>query len=605
MKALQIKTAFLLGAGLGMRLRPLTQACPKPLLPLGRRPIITYGMDHLLTVGVQRFIVNTHHCSDVYRQAFPDGQWRGIPILFRHEPVLLDTAGGLKNIEDLLTDDERLLVYNADVMTDLPLKPLLEAHASHRLEVTLVLRSEGPLLNVNLDEKGEICDMRQFLKRPGVKSCLFAGIYVVEKRFLRRLAAGKIESVVPVFVRMIEETPGSVGCVLIDSGGWHDIGSLEEYQRMVNAPPAETSEKHPSVVPEKIQPRPEDNEEAKSFVTIADAAVREYVCHVLNLPETAITEIVSLAKGGSDRAFRRIRFSDAPSMIFMHYNPGREENRLYAAIAGFLRELDLAVPKIFHHDPQQCLLLMEDLGDADLWSLRQSAWSLRRDYYKKALGMIHKLHIFPLENLSRRSLTLMPGFGPELYRWERDYFFENLVCGVCGIEPGPQDAAALESELVALANRLQLVGTSLVHRDFQSQNIMISRGEPALIDFQGMRPGSYFYDLGSLLYDPYVAIDEQERLELLRYYYDLQERTCAWDAFQEAFHEASVQRLMQALGAFGFLGRRHNRKDFLAHVPIGLQRLTEAVSRSERLPALQGLLARCRRAVQLFRIAVI
>jgi hypothetical protein len=115
-----------------------------------------------------------------------------------------------------------------------------------------------------------------------------------------------------------------------------------------------------------------------------------------------------------------------------------------------------------------------------------------------------------------------------------------------------------------------------------------------------MRPGSYFYDLGSLLYDPYVAIDEQERLELLLYYYDLQVRTCAWDAFQEAFHEASVQRLMQALGAFGFLGRRHNRKDFLAHVPIGLQRLTEAVSRSERLPALQGLLARCRRALQLF-----
>ncbi len=600
MKAPQIKTAFLPGAGLGMRLRPLTEACPKPLLPVGGRPIITYAMDHVLTIGVQRFIVNTHHCADVYRQAFPDGQWRGIPILFRHEPVLLDTAGGLKNIEDLLTADERLLVYNADVMTNLPLKPLLEEYALHRREVTLVLRSGGPLLNVNLDEKGEICDMRQFLNRPGVKSCLFTGIYVVEKRFLNRLAAGKIESVVPVFVRMIEEKPGSVGCVLIDSGGWHDIGSLEEYRRMMNAPPVETGEQPPSVVPEKIQPRPEDSEEAKPFETIADAAVREYVCHVLDRPETAITEIAPLAKGGSDRTFRRIRFSDAPSLIFMHYNPGREENRLYAVIAGFLRKLDLAVPKIFHHDPQQCLMLMEDLGDADLWSLRQSAWSLRRDYYKKALGMIHKLHIFPVENLNRRSLTLMPGFGPKLYRWERDYFYENLVRGVCGIEPGAEEAAVLEAELGALAKRLQQFGTSLVHRDFQSQNIMISRGEPVLIDFQGMRPGSYFYDLGSLLYDPYVAIDEQERLELLRYYYDLQERTCTWDAFQEAFHEASVQRLMQALGAFGFLGRRHNRKDFLAHVPSGLQRLTEAVSRSDRLPALQELVARCRCALQLF-----
>jgi aminoglycoside/choline kinase family phosphotransferase len=366
---------------------------------------------------------------------------------------------------------------------------------------------------------------------------------------------------------------------------------------MMNSPHAETAEKHPAVMPGNVQPRPEDNEQAQPFETIADAAVRQYVCHVLNRPETDITQIAPLAKGGSDRTFRRIRFSDAPSLIFMHYNPGREENRHYAAIAGFLRELDIAVPRIFHSDPERCLMLMEDLGDADLWSFRQSVWSLRRDYYRKALRMIHKLHTFPVENLGQRSLTLMQGFGPELYRWERDYFYENLVRGVCGIELGADEAAALEIELSALAKRLQQTGTSLVHRDFQSQNIMINRGEPVLIDFQGMRVGSYFYDLGSLLYDPYVLIEEQERLELLRYYYDLQERLLGWDAFLKAFHEASVQRLIQALGAFGFLGRRHNRKDFLAHIPSGLQRLVTAASRSERLPALRGIISRCRAAL--------
>ena len=597
MKAPQINTAFLLGAGLGTRLRPLTQTCPKPLLPVGGRPIITYAMDHLLTVGVQRFIVNTHHCADVYRQTFPDGQWQGIPIIFRHEPVLLDTAGGLKNIEDLLKGDEQLLVYNADIMTNLPLKSLLESHALQRREVTLVLRSDGPLLNVDLDEKGEICDMRRLLNRSGVKSCLFTGIYVVEKQFLKRLTAGRIESVVPVFVRMIEEKPGSVGCVLIDGGEWYDIGSLEEYRRMMNLPPSETTEKHPAVIPENAQPRPEDNEQAQPFETIADTAIGQYVCHVLNRTETAITQIAPLAKGGSDRTFRRIRFSDAPSLIFMHYNPGREENRHYAAIAGFLREFDIAVPRIFHHDPERCFILMEDLGDADLWSFRQSAWSLRRDYYRKALRMIHRLHTFPMENLGQRSSILMQGFGPELYRWERDYFHENLVRGVCGIERGADEAAVLEAELSALAERLQQTGSSLVHRDFQSQNILIYQGNPVLIDFQGLRVGSYFYDLGSLLYDPYVLIEEQERLELLRYYYGLQERTCAWNAFQEAFHEASVQRLMQALGAFGFLGRRHNRKDFLTHIPSGLQRLAEAASHSPRLSALRGMFSRCRAAL--------
>ena len=102
MKRRRFKTAFILGAGLGTRLRPLTEKCPKPLLKIGGRPIITYAMDHLMKVGVDRFIVNTHHASEIYLEAFPDRGWGGVPIIFRHEPVLLETAGGLKNIEDLL-----------------------------------------------------------------------------------------------------------------------------------------------------------------------------------------------------------------------------------------------------------------------------------------------------------------------------------------------------------------------------------------------------------------------------------------------------------------------------------------------------------------------
>ena len=89
-----IRTAFILGAGLGTRLRPLTEECPKPLLPVGGRPLITYAMDHCLSVGIERFIVNTHHCPRAFDRAFPEKSWRGWPILFRHEPVLLDTGGG-------------------------------------------------------------------------------------------------------------------------------------------------------------------------------------------------------------------------------------------------------------------------------------------------------------------------------------------------------------------------------------------------------------------------------------------------------------------------------------------------------------------------------
>lgn len=232
MKNKKINTAFILGAGLGTRLRPLTESAPKPLLEIGGRPIITFAMAHLRAVGITRFVVNTHHCAAKYAGAFPDNHWQGIPITFRHEPVLLDTGGGIKNIEDLIAEDERIIVYNGDIITNMPIELLIRKHFEFKTPVTLALRSTGPLLNVNIDESGFVCDMRHILKNEGVKKCMFAGIYIVEKSFLRRLTAGKIESIVLPMVEMIKENPRSVGGVIIDDGSWYDVGTVEEYNKL-------------------------------------------------------------------------------------------------------------------------------------------------------------------------------------------------------------------------------------------------------------------------------------------------------------------------------------------------------------------------------------
>jgi NDP-sugar pyrophosphorylase family protein len=228
----RFKTAFILGAGLGMRLRPLTESCPKPLLHLGGRPVITYVMDHCISAGVERFIVNTHHRAEAYLEEFPNRQWRGRPVLLRHESVLLDTAGGLKNIESLLAEDESILCYNGDVVADFPLAALLQLHNRRLPEATLVLRSSGPQLNVSVDGYGAICDIRDSLGNTGVRRCLFTGIYAVENSLIQNIKSGKIESIVTVFLDRIRSKPGSIVGIVIDDGNWHDIGSPEAYMAL-------------------------------------------------------------------------------------------------------------------------------------------------------------------------------------------------------------------------------------------------------------------------------------------------------------------------------------------------------------------------------------
>lgn len=331
---------------------------------------------------------------------------------------------------------------------------------------------------------------------------------------------------------------------------------------------------------------------------IAHTTLIGFARNALGLSQDIVVKIVPLRGRGSDRSFFRLTWGSTDSAILIHYDSTRVENTCYSDIAIFLRTIDVPAPALLHHDPDQCIMIMEDLGTIDLWTLRNKPWEIRQELYKKTLTVIHKLHSFPAEKFPADQVKLMEPFGPELYKWEREYFRDNFVSGVCKIKMESAFERQLEGELQTLAEHVHAVSQSLIHRDFQSQNVMIRRRRPYLIDFQGMRFGNPYYDLGSLLCDPYVNLSEEELDELLSFCYQLTERAMDWEKFQQDFWHASTQRLMQALGAYGFLGLTKGLTAFLYHIPAGLTNLQRAASHIPFLSHFMKLLEQCRHTLK-------
>lgn len=299
-----------------------------------------------------------------------------------------------------------------------------------------------------------------------------------------------------------------------------------------------------------------------------------------------------IKKGGSDRAFFRVSLPDKTSFIFMHYGAEVAENAYWARINSFMASLNINVPHVLAQDDKQHFILMDDLGEIDLWSHRFDPWGKRRDYYFQALAQIHRLHSFDAKSIPA-DVQLSESYGPRLYKWEHDYFLEYFVFEVCKIKLSSADTSNLSKELDTLSARLQKIEPCLIHRDLQSQNIMIKNNQPVFIDFQGMRRGNFFYDLGSLICDPYVNFTGEERNELISFYHRLMRKPVSADEFTARFWEASAQRLMQALGAYGFLGLKKNKPDFLKHIHGGISNLLMAASLCGNLPNLSELAQQC------------
>jgi NDP-sugar pyrophosphorylase family protein len=227
--------AMIFAAGLGTRLRPLTNTVPKALVPVGGVPMLERVARRLIEAGADRLIVNVHHHADQIERYIEQRDSFGVDVRISYEPDHpLDTGGGLKHAAHLFRRAAPFLLHNCDVLSDAPLDELYDAHAASAALVTLAVLPPGPSRYLIFDDAG-LCGVarrdtgEETFARPvegELRRFDFAGIHVAGPELLDQLEEEGVFSIVWSYLRLAGER-ARIDPFPIDADGWFDIGSFE------------------------------------------------------------------------------------------------------------------------------------------------------------------------------------------------------------------------------------------------------------------------------------------------------------------------------------------------------------------------------------------
>jgi mannose-1-phosphate guanylyltransferase len=226
--------ALVLAAGLGTRLRPLTESMPKPLLPVVGVPILGHTLAALAAVGCEAIAINLHYLGDQIRHRFGD-TFAGIPLTYSEEPELLGTGGALHPLREFFSPADLVLLVNGDSLCLWPLKRLLRAYQVGAASATLLLtRRADPQAfggGVGIDRDGSILSFRPADPPPSgrgvARRLVFAGAHVFAPALLARLGPGPSDIVRDLYKPFLAEG-GRLGSV-VTSRPWHDLGTPRRF----------------------------------------------------------------------------------------------------------------------------------------------------------------------------------------------------------------------------------------------------------------------------------------------------------------------------------------------------------------------------------------
>lgn len=217
----KITKGMLLAAGLGTRLRPLTETIPKPMLTVGGHPLIAYSLGLLQRAGITDVVINLHHLGNQVREYCKDGAPWGMRIRYSEEPIILGSGGGLKQAASLI-GNEPFVAVNADTLLDIDLQDMMAAHnTAHAGLMVLVPVTDS-------DHYGRVgTTAHGYLSEFGTGHHTFAGVQIVTPQLIAQLPEG-VSCVIKNGYQKLLQQGNTIDCY-IHTGYWNDIGTPERY----------------------------------------------------------------------------------------------------------------------------------------------------------------------------------------------------------------------------------------------------------------------------------------------------------------------------------------------------------------------------------------
>lgn len=218
--------AMILAAGLGTRLRPLTDERPKALMPVANKPAILWNTEYLSGFGVTRIVVNAHHHDQQILDFLEGNPFPGVDIEVRVEPEILGTGGGIKNTENFW-DDESFIVINSDVLTNIPMNLAYAHHIASEALATMVLHHRPPYNKIRVDRHDHITEIPRVY---GSEGLAFTGIHIIRPELLRDLPEKGFSDIIDCYRQLIRKGK-PIHAYVVEGHYWHDIGDLAHYFR--------------------------------------------------------------------------------------------------------------------------------------------------------------------------------------------------------------------------------------------------------------------------------------------------------------------------------------------------------------------------------------